>query len=684
MSSSHTPIHRDRMVDGIDRGVRPHQIGDNAWYDHFNMRVFEGYVRQVPRKKVSFSVLQNTACDIEVLQPIPVRNKAYSLMIALSQECAFRVSSAGSVPLLEGDAIAAFTRSEERWGTCFHNDRLFFTNPLNAVRWCDGSTVKAIGTDVPSGRYVTVFYEHVFVGGSVYRGIDLPHRMMWSNLYDLSDFNADSDTEGDHFDFVIKDKMVGGVAGITGQGLLGDLMFVYTPNGVHRLSYVGLPKVVRVDELPFDVGCGFKRSMVEANGCHYFIDASLKTFFMFNGMAPTDIGQNIRNLFFADLKSGYEQLTYGYEDRTYREIHWVYVSNTSDGEFDREVVFNWKTGKWWHGSVENVHCFAQGGPVARTIDELTGTISSYTQAVNTLDESGVVLGRIYGANNGLILVEEGSGDTNVNLINAPLPVLETKDYHYDDLQTVKESSSMVIHSAYAEAAGVDVFHARRSLIDDAVTFVQEPQIWTPTLREQRLSFPRTSGRLLRYRFRPRGVEEQEVVETTYTAPSSFSLRAEIAKASEVSTDGALCGTYDGDAISGGHLAEWTLAAKIASSATPPQGAGYVTYYWSGTVSGNPINDLQFFAPLFPSYGPLITYINQVLVTSAHAYYDFPALFPGKTFVRLYKLVWCFDGSPFVGLDMTTRVPADVVAQNIGSQTSFTEGWHLNVVFVVTP
>jgi hypothetical protein len=82
-------------------------------------------------------------------------------------------------------------------------------------------------------------------------------------------------------------------------------------------------------------------------------------------------------------------------------------------------------------------------------------------------------------------------------------VLETNDLFYGDLSTVKEVESLLIQATLGTAIGVEVYVSARENLGDDITFKLVGQVWTPSLREGRLSLPRVAGRIIRYRFVPK-------------------------------------------------------------------------------------------------------------------------------------------------------------------------------------
>ena len=526
MPSSKTLVQHEQMFGGMNRGHRDHLVDPAQWRTSFGMRHFETQVRQIARKKELYSVLSNHTYPLSLLVNVPSGYENFGTLVGLTDSGAFRLSSTGASRMNAPDGSTKLLTADglvRRFGHVLHNDRLFFVNPLNSVQVTDGSVVRTIENS-PVGQYVEMYFEHLVVG----RPNGLANRFQWSGLYDLSQWTPATHTEADHFDCV-EHQNDGGYMGLTGLRRLGPLLCVYTASAIYIARYVGLPKVIVTDAVVQDFGSGLPWGLAAVGRSHFFIDMREKSFFRFEGAEVVEIGRPIKDFFFADLTTdqSLQLRTYTYIDSLYKEIHWVYVSTASAGDFDREVVFNYKANTWWTGPVENIWSFSPGTRRSRTIDELTGTINALTGTVDGLADATDVVGRVYGSRNGRLLRDETSSDLTAALLEQPVPYLETGDFHYADIENHKEVESMVIHSKYDDAASIDVFAAARTNIDDSVNLMQQSQTWTPTLPEQRLSMPRLAGRVFRFKFVPRANTASVVTETRTRGTAGFALLAQI-------------------------------------------------------------------------------------------------------------------------------------------------------------
>lgn len=665
MPSTKIPVSHDTDFDGMSQGFRPHLIPERQWFRSFGMRHFETIVSQVPRKRELFAVLSNTVYPLSLLVNVPAGYENYGTVVGLTDSAAWRLTSTGAT--LVDDGRLDTDGRIRRFGHTLYNNRLFFVNPLNRVRYTDGAIVRQLSNG-PSGHYVEVFFEHVVVGRPIFNGTETPSRIQWSHLYNFDEWTPKTQTEADHFDCV-EHQTDEGYVGLTGLRRLGPMLCTYTPSAIYVTRYVGLPRVFVTDAVVQDYGNGLPWTLAAIDRAHFFIDVKEKSFFRFDGGEVTEIGRPIKDYFFGNLTTDQtlQLRTYAYVDPLYKEIHWVYVSSASSGAYDREVVFNYRAGTWWTGPVEDVWSFCKGARRSRTVDELTGTIDALSGVVDDLSNASDVLGRVYGSSNGRLLREEVSGDAKADLLEQEVPELETKDTYYGDLEAHKEVDSMVIHSKYVDAEGLEVYTASRKHIDDTVTLTALGQLWTPSLVEQKLSLPRISGRVFRYKFRAKPTTEVVTTETRTKPSTSLSLRTEIVPIiiEEINT----CSVYDGLPTTGGVYFEWQH--RIYAS-PPPGGPQLVPVFTGLTALQSPWVHL--------TQQQRDDHIRFMLDRLPGANY-FVAQYPGKSIVRLERLTFCFDVG--VGNGYVFTEDPFVVEGTTAPVTVFGGHWYLVLVGVRT-
>jgi hypothetical protein len=536
--SNKLPGNHLNVYGGVDTSSKPHLVEPSMWLTGSNMRFFNGATQQ-PRKKVMCKLRETSADPIVHLSAIP-KARGRSLLVALSQKQIWQVTSlAGNnvgAELLRDNNLLEFNTDGRyrRWGTVMYKGHLYFTNELNSLRYTDGSAVYKLGEGMPGGRYVSNLYDHMWLAWVRKDGHTYPTRLHWSHLYDFSKWDPQATQETDFYDFEEYCSPDLPVRGITGLGKLGTSLVTYTPSAILNVRYVGLPKIVNVEPLALDIGNGLPWTLVALSGRHYFFDLKTFNFYVFTGgEAPRAIGDAIQSWLAANIKTTSPsdlETMWGFYDGVNREITWVFRTTSSTSDLNGYVSFNETTGKWTHGYCENIHAFCPGAYRARTVAELSGEVGDLTgQAADLGSVSDNTFPKMYGTANTSILREEVTGDTLASLVDCPVPVLETGDMIYGDIDKVKEVESIVIHSQWTDALNLKVEYSVRDNLEDTVTWTVITQKWTPTLKEKRLSFPRIAGRIFRFRFTPVASSNATTTTTTRQILSpSFQIRAELA------------------------------------------------------------------------------------------------------------------------------------------------------------
>lgn len=517
-ASTHQPVARDRMFGGMNRGVRPFLVEANQWFTQFNMRSYQTKISQIPRKRLYANTCYNGVYPITNLVNLPVSYLTYGRTLAFSPRAVFRVGTSAVTQLTKNGHATKFKTSRDylKWATTVYHGWLYFCNELNAVHRTNGLEVEAVGSRVPCGSFVEHYYDHLIVGRPALDDVNSAEMVMWSHMNVFSEWQSQTYTEADEYEFDEHSSGNEQVRGITGVARLGGLCLVYTPSAVYQLVYVGLPRVFRIDPFRHDVGCGFKWGLVTTKDQHFFPSLRDRTFYALSAEGIKDIGGPILSYLYADINTDpkLQQRMYGYVRAEFREIHWVYVSTASTGAYDHEVVFNYETGAWYAGSVENVHSFCGGGREGTKIDEVAGSAGSWSDTADTLTDSARIVPALWGTDFNYLLTEEVAADSVSDLLVQETPYLETGDFYYGDLSRFKEINSMVLHAVQTLGTGVNVYVSVRDNLDDTPSFTLIG-LWTPTLAEKALSYPRTSGRIFRFRFVPASTGSVNVLNVAF-------------------------------------------------------------------------------------------------------------------------------------------------------------------------
>lgn len=506
------PFQHFDMFGGMDYTTRPHLLSPQHWRMLRNMRCNGTRIEQFPQPVVFGHVLPHSASTLIELANLPAGVSDVGTLVGLTETQVFKVGAAYSKPLQQfGAALTLNSDSQyRRWGTCVHNNFLFFTNELNAVRYTDGVEVRPMGASTlgaaaaaacaPSGRYVLVFYDHLVVGAPTFQGIRQPNWIMWSHLHDYANFVPGTSSEADHYicsEFQRQDNVVDG---ITGMVLYKNYCLIFTYSCVYAMRYTGLPRVVNVQPIIQDYGCGYPYTVAQLNDAIVWLDHKHQNFFAFRGAGPEPFGDAIWDYFSSDINTDFNLASrlWTYVDQASAEVGWVYCSTASTGAFDKAVVFNYGNKSWSVRDMQNVHCRVSAGRRAVTGTELKLSASAYTtQTANDLVISTETFGILWGGAGTILLSEENASTASADVLTSTVPQLETGDYTYGSFAQVKEIAEMYLSCNSSVAVSV----SQRKFPDSSVSYTSMGT-WTSTIAQERLTFKTQAGKVLRYKFVP--------------------------------------------------------------------------------------------------------------------------------------------------------------------------------------
>src|SRR5437867_6909657 len=233
----------DNMLEGVETTLPAHLVGPRQWRTLHNVRITPA-LEQIPRKKLYATVPTTSGKDVRNIVMLPsVSQPGYGKVLVFNTDKLYLLSTSGNIilsPTLNSDSTF------RRFSTELYNERIYYTNELNPIRVTDGASDFAIGTNVPSARYLVEWFDHLVVGYATFNGSGFPHRLMTSDLYNFSKWVPDNIDEADHYDFIEWQQEDYPYVGITGLGKLKGTLFVYTPTAIIPVNYVGRPKVLQV------------------------------------------------------------------------------------------------------------------------------------------------------------------------------------------------------------------------------------------------------------------------------------------------------------------------------------------------------------------------------------------------------------------------------------------------------
>src|SRR5438093_1067128 len=382
---------RDNMLGGVQTTLPAHLLQPNEWRTQHNFRLTPA-LTQVPCKKVYQTLGTESTLWMGL---IPLRSGFGKLLLFTPTK----------VQDLLGNTYASGLVTDanfRRWAVAMYNSQFYYTNDLNPIRKNDGTLDAAI-SGAPKGRYLAFWYDHLVVGVPTVAGTTYPNRVLVSALGQFADAtvtlsggvttlpawsNLGRTGESTFYDFLEWQLPDYPFVGVTGIGKLKGTLWVYTPTAIIPMSYVGLPKVVQVEDrgVVTRVGNTFPWTLVCLDNVHFFYDGIEQMFWAFDGQELTPIGDAVRAYIQGHLNTDptLAAKMYGYVDVDNREVWWPFVSTASSGAYDLAVVFNYRYKKWYTASVENVLCFCGGSNSILQVGQLTGQVGDLVGSVGNL------------------------------------------------------------------------------------------------------------------------------------------------------------------------------------------------------------------------------------------------------------------------------------------------------------
>lgn len=357
--------------------------------------------------------------------------------------------------------------------------------------------VSSVGYKRVFGKYATFFAEHLVIAQfteSVYdSGVEDPYdeavtpfTLGWSHLNNPDEFYASDINEAGTYLVPSVDFPDTRDNGITGLGEIGDLCYVYLPDSIYRMRYVGLPSVFQVEKAFAKIGNRHHNALVVTPRGHYFIGQT--DFYRFDGTVPQSIGEPIREKFFEEFETGtvaYQELLFGYYDVGKDEVVWTYYISIGVEYQCRQVVYQERDNQWYFRNVPAIRC--QGrlyGDYKRCV------YGAYNSILKDMDPDA-------GDNMADTLPDktvEGGNDTYTE------PYVISHATKYGTPRMVKETDGQYIDAALGTATNIEYSIARSNFVanlpssETAVT-----QVWTPSKVDGILGFQKISAKTVRHK-----------------------------------------------------------------------------------------------------------------------------------------------------------------------------------------
>ena len=337
---------------------------------------------------------------------------AYSSAISGQALGAFSVKDAsGVVYIYVGDATALYrlngtsftdsssatytTASLERWEFVQWANTVIATNYSDEIQQITlgAANFANLGTSgtAPKARHIAVVAGFV-VAGNTYDSTDgaVPYRLWWSSFEDPNTWPAIGSAsaianQSDQQDLYNDGGAIQAIVG-------GDYGVILQERVISRLDYVGAPLIFNPITMERGRGTIAPSSVISQGRVIYYLGED--GFYAFNGVESVPIGNGkVDRTFFSDLNTNYIDRISAAIDKTNSLVMWAYPSNSSTGNPDKVIIYNWVLGRW-SNAIFDCELLLSSYTPGYTLDSLDSLSSSIDALAYSLDSRAYLGGTL--------------------------------------------------------------------------------------------------------------------------------------------------------------------------------------------------------------------------------------------------------------------------------------------------
>jgi hypothetical protein len=241
------------------------------------------------------------------------------------------------------------------WSATTFGNRVIFTDLTDNVQTYLAGTdtaFSALGGSPPKAQYVATIRDFVMLASLSGQ----PYRVQWSAIGDPTNWPTPGSAtaiqlQSDQQD--LQQTELGFINGIVGGMLTSADGAVFCERGIYSVNYVGSPAIFAFTVAQGATGTRSPLSIVQrrltnqagSRGVVYYLGED--GFYAFDGAMCVPIGaQKIDKTFFNDLDPAYLGTVLGAADPINKMVFWAYSASSSQGLYNRLIVYNWDIGRW--------------------------------------------------------------------------------------------------------------------------------------------------------------------------------------------------------------------------------------------------------------------------------------------------------------------------------------------------
>lgn len=337
---------------------------------------------------------------------------------------ATKLYKSASAVFADKSKVSGYTTSpEEKWRFAKYGDIVIATNfsdPIQSFNLSSSSLFANLSAtpNAPQARYLAVMRDFLVVGNT-YDAVNgnVPHRVRWTAVGDVTDFAVSAQTQSDYNDL---NSSYGYVQAVVG----GEYGVIYQERCITRMSYSGSPAIWRFDEVEPGKGTQAPGSVIKVGTYIFYL--GIDGFYVFDGTQSVNIGSSkVDKTFFAEIDLNYLSNIVAAADFDKQVIYWAYpIWGNTSGRPNKILAYNYapnSTKRW--STIEGLdleHFYVSLGE-GYTLDSLD-TISSSIDAITISLDSRVWTGKNF------ILSGFDSSHRQINFNGSPMTsVIETQE-----------------------------------------------------------------------------------------------------------------------------------------------------------------------------------------------------------------------------------------------------------------
>lgn len=266
------------------------------------------------------------------------------------------------------------TGTSDTWSHTIYGNMLIATNnadPIQKLTDIFSGTFADLGGTPPLAKFVCMFKDHLFLGGTTESGTFYSRRVFRSKQGDPENWAVDSATGCGFYDLPSWGE------NITGMVVNGDYLFVYMNNSIWMISFIGPPLWFAYNKI-YDGTSALGQGCIANIGNSINIVLTPSDVLKVSGGIVSSLGVGIRSVL-KDINQAFPNRITNVVDKERRLIIWAYpTTGSTDGMPDRLLIYNYEEDRFTSANL-SLYCVGDltvGGTTLDGLDTMFPTFDS--------------------------------------------------------------------------------------------------------------------------------------------------------------------------------------------------------------------------------------------------------------------------------------------------------------------